>query len=165
MPAVVVAAAGAWLLVGAGLMKTRHPDGTSEAIRTLVHSNAPAWQSRLLGIVEIAVGAAFIALPGPVTAAALGLAYSVTFGSALILRQRDVDCGCFGADSARVGPSHLAITAITAVAAFALTMGYETYPGVSVYVLLVAGIPVALGCYALIAPLTALRSQLAEWSS
>jgi hypothetical protein len=32
-------------------------------------------------------------------------------------------------------------------------------------VLLVAGIPVALGCYALIAPLTALRSQLAEWSS
>ena len=166
MPAVLVAvAASAWLLLGAGLMKMRNPQGTQEAIRTLVGLKGPSWQSRLLGTIEVVIGGAFILAPGPITAAALGLAYAVTLGSAFALRRSDADCGCFGADSTRVGASHLAITAIATVAAFALTVGYEPYPGLSGYLLMVSGIPVALGCYALIAPLTALRSQLAEVTS
>lgn len=166
MPAVIVAvAASAWLLMGAGLMKIRHPEGTGEAIRTLVGSNAPAWQSRLLGGVEVAVGGAFIVAPGPLTAALLGLGYTFTLGSALTLKRRDVDCGCFGANSSKVGTSHIVITAMAAAAAFALTIGWEPYPYASLYLLAVSGIPLALGCYALIAPLTTLRSELAELSS
>jgi uncharacterized membrane protein YphA (DoxX/SURF4 family) len=166
MPAVVVAtAASAWLLLGAGLMKIRRPEGTQEAIRTIVGSKGPLWQSRLLGLVEVGIGAAFLVMPGPIPAAALGLAYALTFVSALALKRRDVDCGCFGADSSRVGTYHLVVTAVAAVTAFALTVGYEPYPGTSVYALVVSGIPVALGCYALIAPLTSLRTGLAELSS
>jgi len=166
MPAVLVAvAASAWLLFAAGLMKIRHPEGTGEAIRTLVGSNAPEWQPRLLGGIEVAIGGAFIVAPGPLTAALLGLSYTFTLGSALTLKRRDVDCGCFGANSSKVGTSHVVVTAIAAAAAFALTVGWEAYPDLSVYVLVVSGIPLALACYALIAPLTSLRSDLAELSS
>lgn len=166
MPAVLVAAAAsAWLLVGAGLMKIQRPEGTREAIKTLVGVTGPPWQSRLLGTIEVVVGAAFIVAPGVLSAVALGLAYAVTFGSAIALRRRDVDCGCFGDDSSKVGTAHLVVTALATLAAFAMAVVFEPYRGLSVYALVAAGIPVALGCYALIAPLTALRSQLAGLSS
>lgn len=163
MPALVVAAAAsAWLLLGAGLMKIRHPESTQEAIRTLVGFRGPRWQSRLLGAGEVIVGGAFVLVPGPISAATLGFAYGLTFGSAFALKRRDVDCGCFGADSSRIGPSHLVITASAAVVAFALTFAFEPYPGLSVYVLVASAIPIALSCYALIAPMTSLRSDLAQ---
>lgn len=166
MPAVLVAvAASAWLLFGAGLMKIRRPNGTGDAIRTLVGSHARGWQPRLLGGIEVAIGGAFIVAPGPITAVMLGLAYAFTLASALTLKRRDVDCGCFGANSAKVGTSHIVVTAIATAAAFGLTILWEAHPDPSIYLLVVSGIPMALACYALIAPLTSLRSDLAELSS
>lgn len=167
MPALVVAvAASAWLLVGAGLMKILRPRGTDGAIRVLTGSSGTLGQVRLLGLLELAVGSAFILVPTPLTSATLGGTYVLVLGSAMILRRRGADCGCFGASSTQVGLAHVVVTAVAAVSCFALTVAFDAQLSLtSHYILAAASIPVALGCYAVIAPLVALRTDLGELST
>lgn len=158
----VLAAAGAWLLLGAGLMKLRDPDGTGQAITVLTGATDTRLRARLLGSAEIGISLGFLAWPNALTAGVLGTAYLIVFGSAWALKERDADCGCFGAASSRVGTAHLVITLGAALSALGLTLTVGPRQGVEEFALMAAAIPVSLGAYALIAPMSQLRSGLAD---
>jgi hypothetical protein len=87
------------LLVVSGAAKLARPDPASRALRSAgLPGNRPA--VRGLGLVEIAVGAACLAAPGPGTAAALTTLY-VAF-ALFLTRLMTMDtavssCGCVGA--------------------------------------------------------------------
>lgn len=70
-----------------------------------------AWAGRTLGLVEVAVGAAVLAVGGVVPALAMAAVF-LGFGAFLVLLQRraaGVGCGCFGASTAPPGVAHLLI--------------------------------------------------------
>lgn len=158
----VLAAAGAWLLFGAGLLKIYRPEGTGTAIRALTGIGKGRAGARLLGTGEILVSVLYIIWPGWISAFALGAAYTAIFASAWALKSRDADCGCFGESSAEVSRSHLAMTLLAALSALGLAVFGVPEPTAYVLALTVSAIPVALGAYAIIAPLNQLRSRLAD---
>lgn len=158
----VLTAAGAWLLLGAGLMKLRDPDGTGQAITVLTGGGATQSKVRLLGLAEITVSVAFLSWPHALTALGLGTAYLLVLGSAWILRTREADCGCFGSASSKVGIAHIVITLVAALSGLGLTVLGSLSQVAESYAVIVSAIPVALGAYALIAPMTQLKSELAD---
>ncbi len=83
-----------------------------------------AWAGRALGVVEVVVGAAVLALGGAATALAMALVF-LGFGVFLVVLQRraaGVSCGCFGSSSAPPGISHLAIDAAAVVTGIVAAM-------------------------------------------
>lgn len=158
----VLTAAGAWLLLGAGLLKIYRPEGTGDAIRVLTGIGKGKAGARLLGAGEASISLVYILWPGLISALAIGTAYAGVFGSAWVLRARNADCGCFGAASAEVSRSHLAMTLVAALSALGLAVFGVPEPTTYVSALTVSAIPVALGAYAVIAPLNQLRSRLAD---
>lgn len=118
-------AIAAGLLLAAGASKLRAPAGTREALRTL---GLPprAWLARVVGGIEVCVGAAALILPGRLTAAALACAYvalSVVVALAWRRGEPDVPCGCLGESDAPAGPGHLCLNlACLGVAATALAL-------------------------------------------
>lgn len=155
-------AAAAWLLLGAGGLKIVNPDATGSAMRVLIGVGEEKLSARLLGVAEVAISLGFLIWPVPLTAASVGAAYLGVFGSAWILKQRDQDCGCFGASSTPVGPAHLIVTLVGAVSALGLALIGGFGPALETYVLIAAATPIAVGAYALIAPLTLLRTRLGD---
>lgn len=163
MPVLLVfASAGAWLLLGAGLMKLRRPEGTGNAIRVLTGIGETRVGARLLGAGEVGVSLGFIIWPGRVTASGIGAAYLAVFATAWLLRSRDADCGCFGEASSEVGNAHVAVTLVAAISAFGLTLVGNTAPAPETYILVLAALPISLGAYAVVAPLAQLKSRLAD---
>lgn len=158
----VLAAAGAWLLLGAGLLKLHRPEGTGDAIQVLTGLAKGKVGARFLGAGEVLISLFYIIWPGWISAFALGAAYAAVFASAWALKARDADCGCFGEASAEVSRSHLAMTLVAALSALGLGVFGLPEPTAYVFALTVSAIPVALGAYAVIAPLNQLRSRLAD---
>lgn len=158
----VLASTGAWLLLGAGIMKVVRPEATGVAIEALMGVGQTRIGGRLLGIAEIVISLGFIVWPGMIPGLFLGLVYALIFASALVLRRRDTECGCFGVSSTRVSGAHLAVALVGSLAAFGLVLvGYAGTDMVS-RILVVASIPAAMGAYALISPLVTLRTRLAD---
>lgn len=158
----VLTAAGAWLLLGAGLLKIYRPEGTADAIRALTGIGKGRVGARLLGAGEVTISIVYIVWPGWISALAIGTTYAGVFASAWVLRVRNADCGCFGAASAEVSRSHLAMTLVAAVSSLGLAVFEVPEPTTYVFPLTVSAIPVALGAYAVIAPLNQLRSRLVD---
>jgi hypothetical protein len=82
--------------------------------------------ARLLGVVEIAVAAAVVWRGGR-AAFVMALLYAAFALAALRLRGRNVDCGCFGAASAKASWIHIAVNA--AAVAVAVWAGAVDVPG------------------------------------
>jgi hypothetical protein len=83
---------------------------------------------RLLGVVEIAIALAALALGGAIPAALLAASYAgfAWFARRLERRSRGTaDCGCFGAGSAPVGPVHVGVNLVLAALA-ALAVAWPT---------------------------------------
>lgn len=106
-------------LVGAGMAKLWRPDDTARALRVaglphhrrLVRAGAAA---------EAAVGAAALAVPGPLTGGLVAAAYAafaVFVATALVKGWPLSSCGCFGRPDARPGYPHLLLDAGAVVAA------------------------------------------------
>jgi hypothetical protein len=74
------------------------------------------WIGRVLGLSE-AVVALVVVWRGGVTAYAMAALYGGFALSALRLRNRNVDCGCFGAASAKASWIHVVINTVSAVGA------------------------------------------------
>jgi len=116
--------AAAALLAVAGMGKLTRPDATRIALR---QANLPnqRWMAQALGAAEVAIGATAIAIGGAIPAALTAAGY---VGFAWFSRRLDratrgtASCGCFGANSAPVGPLHVAINAVTATLVAAAVM-------------------------------------------
>ncbi len=107
---------GAGLLVLAGAMKLRTPDAAMAALHSLrLPSGRVA--ARLLGLGEIAAGAAVVLLGGRTGAALAALVYLGLAGVAARQRARQIDCGCFGVRRYPVSRLHVGVNTVVAVVA------------------------------------------------
>jgi hypothetical protein len=106
------------LLLVTGAAKLRRPRATADALRAAFTVDANDGVARAVGTSEIVIGtvAAFV---GGTTAALVACTYVLLLAVASRLRRRapDAQCGCIGARSGRVGPAHLATSAIAAIVA------------------------------------------------
>lgn len=108
--------AAALLLGAAGVGKVTSPGATRIALRS---AGLPATLlvARSLGVAEVAIALAAIALGGPVTT---GLVAGAYLGFAWFARRLQITtrgaapCGCFGASSAPVGTLHVVVNLLIA---------------------------------------------------
>lgn len=103
--------AAAALLVVAGLGKILRPPATQVALRT---AGIPgrSWMVRSIGVFEVIVGVAAIAVGGRVPAALVAGAYLAFAAFSARLRSAShgaAPCGCFGAADAPVGAIHIGV--------------------------------------------------------
>ena len=117
----------ALLLVHAGLVKLVRPDGVRAALEAAgLPSARPAPQ--LVGVVEIAVGAAALASGHAVPAVALGLLYGAFALFSVRQRGRGAGCGCFGEPTAEVSRTHIALDVVGAAVGLAAAAGAAPAP-------------------------------------
>lgn len=115
--------AGVWIagavLGWAGVAKVLRPEGATEALRLAGVGSRPG-AARALGVVEVTIAVAVLAVGGPWAAGALALAY---VGFALFAerhrRSPGASCGCFGDESAPMTRLHVVVDAVAAAVAAA----------------------------------------------
>ena len=142
-------AAAAILLAAGGALKARHPAPAVGALRALALPSWP-WLVRVLGVVEIGVGTAALAVDSRLTAGAVAASYAAFAGFALLALRRGAmvaTCGCFGRADTPPTASHVAINA----GAAAVAAGVSVHPSGSSLTAAAAdqplfGIPFALLC-------------------
>ncbi|MFN2521904.1 MAG: MauE/DoxX family redox-associated membrane protein, partial [Mycobacteriales bacterium] len=125
--------AAALLLVVAGVAKALDPLSLVRALRaTGLTVRAPllARWVRAFAVVEAAVGAAAVVVPGRAVAIAVALSYAGF--TAFVLRALRsgsslASCGCFGPNDTPPTRTHAAVTAVLSL----LTLAAATDPGVS----------------------------------
>lgn len=121
----VAAAIFAVLLVATGLVKVRRPEPTSRAMAELGLPFRPAL-GRLLGLVEVATGAAALAVGGALVwgvQASLYLAFAVWVAAALRSGTPIATCGCLGSPDTPPYWGHLAIDIVAVVASAGAAIG------------------------------------------
>lgn len=106
----------AFLLVLAGADKVKRPAATGSALRT---ARLPSDRRlvRLLGIGEVALGLAVLAVGGTVPTALLAGAYGAFAVFAQRQRRDGSDCGCFGATGTPVTAAHVWVNTVFACVA------------------------------------------------
>ncbi len=116
----IVAVAGPFLVVSivlvvSGMAKLAQPGRAGDLVAAVARRSVPAWTGRVVGAVEVAVGAA--ALSGWRWAAvAVAAAYLVFAAAAQLARRLGVpSCGCFGASPAPPGRGHVVLNLASAV--------------------------------------------------
>lgn len=107
------------VLAGAGVAKILRPDDTARALQIagLPHHRRLV---RIAAAGEVAVGAAAVAAPGPLTGALVAAAYAgfAAFVAVALLRGWPLSsCGCFGRPDSRPAYPHVALNAAAAAAA------------------------------------------------
>lgn len=135
-------AAAALLLAAAGVPKVCDPLSTVRALRS-VRLPASRGAVRLLGVVEVAVGAAAVLLGGPLPAVLVAVHYTAFAGFIVLALRRGgavASCGCFGARDTPPTLTHLLLdvgaaavalaAAATAVPGLATTMAEGPWAGV-----------------------------------
>lgn len=110
----------AGVLAIGGAAKLRDPAATSPMLQALGLPSRPSL-ARLLGLVEVVVGAGAFFLGGVVWAALVAAFYAGFTPAVLRLRAvgADVSCGCFGRSSAPPTLVHATVDAVAAVVALA----------------------------------------------
>jgi len=116
--------AGSLLLLAAGVAKLRRPLGTRQALRTQ-GLPSPAWLVRLLGAVEVLLGAGALAqVPGAAAGTALAYLGFSAFVVLALVRDRPLSsCGCFAGPDVPPTLLHVVVTAGAALAALLVAVG------------------------------------------
>lgn len=167
--------AAALLLGYAGLRKLIRPDPTVRALEVARIPGAVVLASptrvRLVGLVELAVGAWVLLAGGATSAALLGVSYLLLTLVALrmITTAPGADCGCFGSSAEPIGPSHLVVNiACLLVAAAAVfvpqpgVLAEGESQGMSTLLVLALAALLAFVCAALMTSFPALLAQRAK---
>lgn len=149
-----------------GAFKVVQPSGVAGAVQTL-GMKVPRLIGRLIGSVEIAIGAAGLSAPGPVPAIAVGIAYlAFALVVVVLMRRGETSCGCFGQIESPPSGLHVAIDLGAAAAAlghaaavspsiveYSRTLGWEAIPFVGL---------IAIGVLCTVAILTVLPAVVAQ---
>lgn len=108
----------ALLLAAAGAQKLTSPAATGAALQT---AKLPSDRRlvRLLGVYELGLAAAVVALGGALPAALLAATYAAFAGFAWRQSRRGAGCGCFGEAEAPSTSVHVTVNVIAATAASA----------------------------------------------
>jgi len=127
------------VLVASGIGKAIHPNATHRALTTAgIWRRTPRMAARILAAVEIAVGLAAIARPGPLPAilvALVYLAFAAFIWFLLTRRKGATSCGCMGKSDLPPTWLHLELNlAAAAVALVASFMMRSSLPAVLRYI-------------------------------
>jgi hypothetical protein len=131
------------VLVVSGLAKWITPAPTT-ALFAALGLPASVWVARLVGTVEVAVGAAALLIGGSALAATVSMLY-LAFAAVVVRARRSgaPSCGCFGASSAPPSWVHVWVNLVSAVVA-----AVSVIAGVTVLDVLrvqpASGVPLAL---------------------
>jgi hypothetical protein len=107
------------VLIVSGVAKWISPAPTAALLGTL-HLPASPWIARLLGAVEITLGASALLIGGRVLAAAVSAVY-LAFAAVVVMARRvgAPSCGCFGAGAAPPSSVHVWVNVMSATVAAA----------------------------------------------
>ena len=133
-------AAAAVLLLWSGVAKLTRPAATDRMLAEVLGHRWPARRTtaRLVGVVEVAVGAAVLVTGSRASSAALAASYLVFTVVAVRLASgpRPASCGCFGRRDAPTGRTHVVVDAVACAAGVAGTVvppgswgGFAGQPG------------------------------------
>jgi hypothetical protein len=114
-------AVAAIVVAVAGISKLRAPAFATAALHTLGVA-APAAMVRLLGGVEVLLGAWCLLAPGVASSVALGSCYAAFAGVSLALARRRAACGCFGVSEHSASPAQVGISGVLAAVCFAAAL-------------------------------------------
>jgi putative oxidoreductase len=115
------------LFVVTGVLKLRDPAAfATDVANYQLFPRLAALLAATLPAVEIVVGLALLAAPRPwrraaAAAAALMMAVFTVAAASALVRHIDISCGCFGADSGRIGALTIVRDLVLLAAALALT--------------------------------------------
>lgn len=154
------------VLMVSGAFKVVQPSGVAGAVQTL-GMKVPRLIGRLIGSVEIAIGAAGLSAPGPVPAIAVGIAYlAFALVVVVLMRRGETSCGCFGQIESPPSGLHVVIDLGAAAAAlgqaaavspsiveYSRTLGWEAIPFLGL---------IAIGVLCTVAILTVLPAVVAQ---
>jgi len=162
---IAVAACSA-VLLGAGIAKLVEPAGTEEVL-TSFGVSAPRVGARALAIYEVALGAATLAIAGPVLAAIVGVTYAAAAGVVLAARRAGLgSCGCFGSRSPAPRVQHAIVNLVCAVVAGAGAVSgivpiSETFSGRSpVAAMAIVALTIATAGFLVVASTAAPRQRI-----
>ena len=151
------------VLLVAGVGKLRAPAAATEALRA---AGLPAGlvPARLVGVLEVVVGAVALAVPSAASLGAMAALYAVLAGFAVrLLRTEDAaaSCGCFGADAP---PSRLHAGFDVAAAAIAAVAAASPPPGLPELAARapLAGVGLVAGCAAAAYAVTLVLTHLPQ---
>lgn len=140
----------ALLLVYAGVVKLRRPEAVRTALRA---AGLPSVRSapQLVGITEVAVGAAALVTGHVLAPALLAATYAVFAVFSVRQRRRGAGCGCFGEPTEEVSRAHIGLDLVGAVVGTVAAVGgapaavevVGTTPVAAALVVLLAGTAVA----------------------
>lgn len=113
--------AASLLLIAGGVVKLLRP---LDAVKAVEAAGLPSHREvvRAYGGIEVLAGGAALVLPGPASAAAVGvlyLAFAAFITRLLRLDAPGLSCGCAGARELPPSPLHVALNLVAAGAAFA----------------------------------------------
>jgi hypothetical protein len=154
------------VLMVSGAFKLVQPGGVAGAVQTL-GMRVPRWGGRLIGSFEIGVGAAGLAVGGPIPSLAVATAYlAFAVVGVVLMRRGEVSCGCFGQIESPPSGLHVAIDLGAATAAlghaaamspsifeYSRTLGWEAIPFLGL---------IAVGVLCTVAILTVLPAVVAQ---
>lgn len=143
----VAATVAAGLLVVAGAMKLARPLPTARAMYA-AGLPGPVWAARAVGLVEVAVGVWFLAVPSVVAAIALGviyLAFAGFVGYLVAAHPEASSCGCAGAKDVPPSRLHAVLNIAAAAAALAAAISLPPSLGSTLAALGPAALPFLLG--------------------
>jgi len=163
-------AAAAVLLLWSGLAKVARPAATARMLAGVLGRPVQGSHAlvRLLGLVELTIGAAVLVTGGRVACAALAGCYLVFTMVAVRLAGgvRPVPCGCFGRADAPTGRLHVVVVAVACAAGIAGTVappgpwgGYTGQPALVAAVGLGQVVLLAGMAYVLVAVLPSVLSD------
>jgi Methylamine utilisation protein MauE len=163
-------AAAAVLLLWSGVVKLARPAATARMVAGVLgrQPQGSHTAARLIGLVEVAVGAAVLVTGGRVACAALAACYLVFTAVAVRLAgaARPAPCGCFGRADAPTGRIHVVVDAVACAAAIAGTVaspgpwgGYTGQPALVTVVGLGQVLLLAAMAYLLVAVLPSVLSD------
>ncbi len=143
------------VLVVSGVAKVVTPAPTASLLATL-HLPASPSIARLLGLVEITVGAAAVLVGGPALAIAVSALYLAFAAVVAVARRAGApSCGCFGAGAAPPNQVHVWVNLVSAVVALATAiavgssvldlLGDQPARGVPLMILMAAGVVLVVG--------------------
>jgi hypothetical protein len=119
--------AAAGLVAVSGMAKLRHPGSATRALASLRLPSGP-WTARVIGLVELAIGAWCLFAPGRAATVSLGLLYGAfAVFLAVLMRAGGASCGCLGRKEAPPSLAHIvlnvAAASVAAIVAFAPPSG------------------------------------------
>lgn len=132
----------ALVVLSAGVVKLLRPDAFASAVRVLgapVGRAGGRWLARVVGLAEVAVGAASVLWWRPAHAVLAVVCVAFALVAQRALRAGATSCGCFGSVSAPPNAAHVVVNLVGALAAAVVWLDRPAAPPLATWIVMALG--------------------------